>query len=42
MKAAESGDTDKFLKFAKKLLVCSDHTIADPDQISRLKNKIHE
>jgi hypothetical protein len=41
VKAAESGDTDKFLKFAEKLLAFSDQTIADPDQISSLKNKIY-
>lgn len=40
--AAESGDTEKFLKFAENLLAFSDQRIADPDQISSLKNKIHE
>ena len=40
--AAESGDTNNFLKYAEKLLAFSDQTIAEPDQISSLKNKIYE
>ena len=40
--AAESGDTGNFLKFAEKLLAFRDQAIADPDQISSLKNKIYE
>jgi hypothetical protein len=40
--AAESGDTNYFLKYAEKLLVLSDQTMADPDPISSLKDKIYE